>query len=169
MTHPYVVLGGNTQKDEEREAFSKMTERQRRTYLRELEKEKTSGKKKNGENDSDSFSEGDISDDDGLGPMMTMPAPKYDPDMLVKERAAREGKTLSRAPEDRAQPPSSDDDEEADEDDLSGSAESFEEDSDELDRLDKEAEKLVGRKDPLVPKDQEDAGSDDEEDVEEDD
>lgn len=160
MTHPYVVLGSASKKDEEREAIAKMTERQRRTYLRELEREAGGGKKKKSEDDADSFSEGDLSDDDDMQSMPKPPASKYDPDMLLKERAAREGRTFVKNEE-------SGEEDEEDEEDQDGSAESYEEDSEELDLVDKEAEKLVGRKDPVIEEDISDAGSDEE--LEEDD
>jgi len=148
MSHPYVVLGSEAKKDEEMEALSKMTERQRRTYLRELEKEERgrSGKKTSNAADEDSFSEGGDSDDDGLGEMPNPPPRKFDPDMLVKERALCDGKASEEAEggsEEEDGPAHVDDD---GEDAIDGSGESFEEDSDEIDRVDEDAKKLAFRK-----------------------
>lgn len=162
--HPYHVIGAQPKEDEERVLLLKMTERQRRTYFRELEREQNGRKKKAA--DSDPELSDDSDDEDDLGDMPAPPQNKFDPDMLVKERAARAG---TQTEEGKKKDTTSEDDEDQlnGSDDLDGSAESYEDDSDELDRVDAEAEKLVGNRDPAEAKDDEDdldedAGSDEE-------
>lgn len=157
--HPYQVVGVASKEDEERVLLLKMTERQRRTYFRELEREQGGGRKKKQANDSDPELSDDDDGEDDLGDMPAPPTNKFDPDMLVKERAARAGVQE----EGKTKKSDENDDEDSNSDNLDGSAESYEEDSDELDRLDAEAEKLVGKRDPLTQNDDgEDAGSEDE-------
>lgn len=157
MVHPYQVLGAEPKKDEEQVALAKMTERQRRTYLRELERERSGRRKKSEAIDEPSEDE----DDDEFGEMPAPPPNKFDPDMLVKEREARllangaKASTPSKATRDAS---NSDDEEEEDEEDvdagsdaeqLDGSAESYEDDSDEIEHIDEDAEKLVGKRDAV--------------------
>lgn len=164
MTHPYQVLGADPKKDEEQLALSKMTERQRRTYLRELERER-SGRGKKSTNEGEDISEPSDDEYDDDEDMPAPPPSKFDPDMLVKERAARaalqQGGYATASPA-KAPKKSGDEDEESgedcgdsDDDHLDGSAESYEDDSEEIENIDEDAKKLVGNKDRDLQENQE--------------
>lgn len=180
MTKPYIRLGApQYQVDQEEVLIKNMSERHRRTYLREKEREARGKNGDNGDDSNESFSEGsDIEEDPALDPAAAPSYRKFDPDMLVKERAAKATlkaqdahkesgaapsepgtsaangtsqapagtKTKQESSAPKKVPKHEEDDDLDGSEDLDGSAESYEEDSEEIERIEAEARKLMEEK-----------------------